>query len=37
MDEHRVQVRFSQGGHTVTAVLVFDEQDHLVDVTSDDR
>jgi hypothetical protein len=37
MDEHRVQVTFTQGEHTVTAVLLFDEQDRLVDFISDDR
>jgi hypothetical protein len=37
VDDHRTRATFTRAGHTVTADLVFNEQDQLVDFTSDDR
>ena len=37
IDDHRAAVTFSNGPHTVTATLVFNEDDELVDFVSDDR
>jgi hypothetical protein len=36
-DDHRARATFTRARHTVTAHLVFNEQDQLVDFTSDDR
>ena len=37
IDEHHTEATFTNGSHTVRAVLVFDEAQHLVDFVSDDR
>ncbi len=37
MDEHRVHGVFTRGQHSVSAILVFDEQNDLVDFISPDR
>jgi len=37
VDDHRVRATFTRGEHSVTADLLFNEQDQLVDFTSDDR
>jgi hypothetical protein len=37
LDDHRVRGAFTNGEHTVTAELVFDDEHRLVDFVSDDR
>ncbi|MFN0064298.1 MAG: DUF6544 family protein [Myxococcaceae bacterium] len=37
LDSHHVRATYRNAGHTVSAVLTFDEQDQLVDFVSDDR
>ena len=37
MGGHQARATFTRAGHTVTADLIFDGQDRLVDFTSDDR
>ncbi len=37
VDDHRAQATFTRGDHTVTANLLFNKQDQLVDFGSDDR
>jgi hypothetical protein len=37
VDDHRTRATFTRGEHTVTADLVFNKQDQLVDFSSDDR
>jgi len=37
VDEHTVRATYSNAGHTITALLIFDEAGDLVDFVSDDR
>ncbi len=37
LDDRRARATFTRGAHTVTADLLFDDRDHLVDFTSEDR
>jgi hypothetical protein len=37
IDDHRVNARYTNAGHIVSAELVFDDDHHLIDFISDDR